>query len=197
MEDNNKLEKAKELYLMLLISEPGYPLKIYRDSVLILGSIIRGETADIRDIPYPLFCPVNQNLTGLDLAIEWMRQAIFENMILQCFPKDILSMLPSSDDAPVNLCEAVLLQAAGCILLKKDPFSLLLTKEEAKRITDRFRELGEEKSIAHLDAAKEQLCKVLRLDQPQGKEKIATLLRSMYERSINKNEKTLFRFIFS
>ena len=79
MEEKNKLEKAKELYLMLLISDHGYPLQIYRDSILAIGSILRGETKDFSHLPYPLLFPIEENLTGLDLAIAWMQQAIFEN----------------------------------------------------------------------------------------------------------------------
>lgn len=196
MENNDKIEKAKELYLMLLISDPGYPLKIYRDSLLILGAIIRGEEKDGSDIPYPLLCPVNEELTGTDLAIAWMREAIFENMILQCFPKEILTMLPSAKDAPINICEAVLLQATGCILLKKDPFSLILTKAEAQRIVDRFRELTVEESLAHLNAANETLCKALRLDQKQGKEKIAALQRTLCHRCRTESGERIFHLIF-
>ena len=197
MEEKNKLEKAKELYLMLLISDHGYPLQIYRDSILAIGSILRGETKDFSHLPYPLLFPIEENLTGLDLAIAWMQQAIFENMILGCFPKDLFSVLPMNNYAPVNICESVIFNAIGCILLKKDPFSLFLTDEEANIIANRCRELGEEKTLAHLEAAEKILYDALRLSQPQGKENLHSILKSLYYRIQKEDAKEIFRFIFS
>ncbi|MBR5328915.1 MAG: hypothetical protein IKV45_01765 [Firmicutes bacterium] len=195
MEPNEMMEKAKELYLMLLISDPQYPLEIYRDSICILGGVIRGE-ADPHTISYPLFCPMDDGLCGMAYAISWMKQAIFENMILNCFPKDIFSMLPQNQsDAPANFCRDVLTHAAARILLKKDPFGIVLNEGQADAVYQRFYTLGEEKSLAFLADAGNKLCKALQLNQPEGEAKIKALINTIYDRCMTEEKEKVFPFV--
>ncbi len=93
-------------------------------------------------IDYPLLIPV-VDYHGIEMTSWYLRCLDIEDRIISCFTMDRVNLLIYSFDREaehllINICELVIINACGCILLGKDVLGLKILKAEITELQNRL-----------------------------------------------------------
>ena len=135
-----KKARAQRLWEQACLTAPKIANTCYRDTLTDFRQFFRrydpwyfAHQIPCR-IDYPLCLPVSEELLGVSYVGQWLQQAWVENLLLSRFAPDavarlLMEQMPDDRDAPLNLCEQALVNAAGRSLLGLPPGSLQLSDE--------------------------------------------------------------------
>ncbi len=120
-------------------------------------------------IDYPLLIPVGDYL-GVEMTTRYLQSLSIEDRMISCFTIDRINLLLHSFDRDaehllINICELVIINSFGCILLNKEVEELTISKAEitvlqrrlscldrgelASLMTNIFSKLGEELTLSN------------------------------------------------
>ena len=172
-----KTETGRRLLQAARNSAPEIENIALRDTLRNLGDFF--HRYDVRyfahqipcDIDYPLCRPVPESLQGVEYVIEYLRRVLLENAILARFSRETVIRLlsaycPDYRGLLINLCDPVITNAVGRILLGEDPLPLAIAEPE--RLAALFEPLPESRSRAFLRDAAGRLCSLLAIPEAAG-----------------------------
>jgi hypothetical protein len=177
---NTKLNIAKQLYQFVektKISSPNYTYNAtLEDGVKFF---FRKYDADFEahetpaSIDYQLFNSVD-GLVGVEFMIQYLQNLYIENIFCSKFDANrVHGVLCGFDkeykDLLVNIFGQVLLNALGCIVLKKDVFSLKLGQEELNELKNCFTNSSIESILTTLQHLADELYKALAITSTSSK----------------------------
>lgn len=118
-------------------------------------------------IDYPLSND-EMDLTGLDYINDYLKKLQLENEFCNCFPnEEIHSLLRGYDrqykELLINVCDLVLTNAAGSLLLGRDGLSLNLSKLDLRYLQQVYASMPDEAAGESAVSAVLQLCRCLSL----------------------------------
>ena len=186
-------ERAKELWLMTQVITMPVRHRSYEDTIRSIGSFFsRYQHIFFAhqipcDIDYPLFKPVPEKNMGVRYIFCWLQQILLENTILRQFDKESVILLlerycPDYRESIINLCEPVLVNAAGCILVGKPPRYLNVTEKERTRIENAMLRKTDAENITLLARAGKRLCQEMNVRSEEAAEKITHVIISIWPR---------------
>ncbi|MGM9567026.1 MAG: DUF6179 domain-containing protein [Clostridia bacterium] len=186
-------ERAKELWLMTQVITMPIRQRSYEDTIRSIGSFFsRYQHIFFAhqipcDIDYPLFKPVPEKNLGVRYIFRWLQQILLENTILREFDKETVIKLlerycPDYRESIINLCEPVLVNAAGCILVGKPPRFLNITEKERIRIENAMLRKTDEENTALLAQAGQQLCREMGVRSEETANDIIRVIIHIYPR---------------
>ncbi len=116
-------------------------------------------------IDYPLACPVDEALQGIDYINEWLRRFALESSLLHLYPADALSALldaaaPGWKTLPISLYEPAAANALGRALAGQPPDCLTITPALRAALAARLEALPRPAARAALEEAAAQLCRI-------------------------------------
>ncbi|MCI2047303.1 MAG: DUF6179 domain-containing protein [Faecalibacterium sp.] len=116
-------------------------------------------------IDYPLACPVDEALQGIDYINEWLRRFALESSLLHLYPAAELAALlnvavPDWKTLPLSLYQPVAEQAIGRVLAGQAPDALAVTPAMRQAIAAKFEVLPRGTALNALETAAAQLCRV-------------------------------------
>lgn len=172
---NRDLAEARELWQQACLSAPDVGSISLIDTLKSIGGFF--NRYDLRyfahhlpcDIDYQLCLPVPDSLCGVDYLTEYLRRLSIENIILKQFEKKpVISLLERScrdfRGLLVNICEPVITNAFGLVIIGKQPFELEVSNADLKSIADVFEPLPRSEAIQKIDTAGRALCKLILVD---------------------------------
>ena len=170
-----RTEAARELWQSVCLDPPEVRSRAYNDTLRSIGGFFKKY--DVRymahlipcGIDYQLCAPVPESLMGVDYILEYLRRISRENRILDRFAPDTVRRLlgavsPDWPELISNLCEPVIINAAGLLIIGGDPFSLDITPERLSRLTDALYPMPDAGLQSALETAGRRLGVVLGLD---------------------------------
>jgi hypothetical protein len=94
-------------------------------------------------LTYPLACPVDEGLLGIDYIMEYLRRLILENNFVGCFePQAVKGLLrsisPTYREDLLSIYEAVTANAVALTLLGDDALALDVTDRDRERLVFLF-----------------------------------------------------------
>ena len=170
-----RTETALKLWQSVCLDPPKVRSRAYNDTLRSIGGFFKKY--DVRymahlipcGIDYQLCAPVSESLLGVDYILEYLRRVSRENRILDRFAPDTARRLlgavsPDWPELISNLCEPVIINAAGLLIIGGDPFSLDIAPERLSRLTDALYSMSDSRLQSTLEAAGRRLGGVLGLD---------------------------------
>ena len=190
---DKEIGQAKELWLMTRVIEMPIRQRSYNDTIGSIGSFFSRYRPNFFahqipcDIDYPLFRPIPEDHLGIRYIICWLRQILLENTILREYDKQTVIRLlerycPDYRESVINLCEPVLVNAAGCILVGKPPRFLNITEKERIRIEDAMLRKTDDENIALLARAGLQLCREMNVRSKETAVAVTKVITDIYPR---------------
>jgi hypothetical protein len=149
-------------------------------------------------IDYPLLVPMEEYL-GVEFILRYLSLLCMEDSILNKFEADPINRLLHCFDREaehmlINLCELVLINAIGCVMLKKDYTVLTLTKSDLVELQNILSGRNKEEVRSLLKESLSQLMEELELNEEQSSY-LRVAIPELIERLWNNvNLKTLERF---
>ncbi len=139
------------------------------------------------DIDYQLCRPVPETLLGIDYINEYLKRILIENSILAMFDALLVERLlkhccPDFSQIPINICEPVIVNAAGLLLLEENPFDLDISEAKRNSLAGLLKPLSEEKSRSLLFDAGQKLCLFCGIPQGPAIEYITQTVCDIYPR---------------
>ncbi|NCC67745.1 MAG: hypothetical protein EOM14_06055 [Clostridia bacterium] len=184
---------AHQLWQKVCLSAPELGSISLRDTLKSIGGFF--SRYDLRyfahhlpcDIDYQLCLPVPESLLGVDYLTEYLRRLLAENFILRKFEqKAVLRLLERScrdfRGLLVNLCEPVIADALGLVLIDKQPYELEISGADLTAIAAVFEPLPDSAAEDTLDLAALQLCKLIPTNDFFSAEYIRKVVSSFYPR---------------
>jgi hypothetical protein len=184
---------AQQLWQKVCLSAPEFGSISLRDTLKCIGGFF--NRYDLRyfahhlpcDIDYQLCLPVPESLLGVDYLTEYLRRLLAENFILRKFEqKAVLRLLerffPDFRGLLVNLCEPVIADALGLVLIGKKPYELEISDADLKAIAAVFEPLPGSAAKRRLDSAIIELCKLISINDAYSSEYIRKVVFSFYPR---------------
>lgn len=118
-------------------------------------------------IDYPLSND-GMNLTGLDYINDYLKKLQLENEFCNCFPnEEIHSLLRGYDrqykELLINVCDLVLPNAAGSLLLGRNGLSLTLSRLDLRYLQQAYASMSDDAAGESAVSAVMQLCRSLSL----------------------------------
>ncbi|MDL2217037.1 DUF6179 domain-containing protein [Christensenellaceae bacterium OttesenSCG-928-M15] len=164
-----RMEDCRRLYEQVKVSAPDGMNIAYQDTIVEIGGFFSRYDLYFaaHDIPcmidYPLLHPVERRL-GLEFIEAYLGCLLFENAFLSRFePAKRISLyeayVPDYAAQIVNLCEPVLTNAIGKLLLKENPYDLDIP--DPGPLAAMLTPLSEAELTGVLNAAAGQLCDML------------------------------------
>lgn len=144
----SRVEKARQLHRLAEATCPDYQDRYRWETIAALGRYLqRYDHLHFahripEDLDYPLLTPPPEGLTGIDYCCYYLNCLWLENQILYHFSGKAVAELflhlpPDYWEAPQNLCEPVLTNALGRLLLDKSMDSLLVDPEALLPLLER------------------------------------------------------------
>jgi len=188
-----KIEEGKRLWRTACLSAPEIGNISYRDTLQNIGFF--WKRYDYRffahqipcDIDYQLCHPVPEHNQGIEYVNEYLRCVIVENSILQLFSRDLVIRLLErycSDykELLINLCEPVIVNAVGLVLIGVSSFSLQVSSSDQLKLEELFERLPDSKArLALMDAAG-NFCNEARITDRFIQEYVANTAVDLYPR---------------
>ncbi len=164
-----KTAETERLWRTACLSAPDIDNIALRDTLRSIGGFFRQYDLLFLahqipcDIDYQLLCPVSGELRGVEYLREYLRRIVAENALLRAFSGERVARLlerscPDYRGLLINLCEPVLLNAAGLALLGGDIGALGLTEEERHRLAEHLAPLNPEQGRQALVQAARMVC---------------------------------------
>jgi hypothetical protein len=99
-------------------------------------------------IDYPLLIPISDYL-GIEMTARYLQRMNLEDRIIRCFTMDRINWLlhlfdREAEHLLINLCELVINNSFGCILLNKEVSELAISKTEIALLQKRLSGLDKE-----------------------------------------------------
>lgn len=171
-----RVAEARMLWERAVLSLPKIPSRALSDTMQGIKRGISHYDVDLfaAEVPaaidYQLMTPVPESTLGIEYVISWLRELLLENYVLSRFePKAVRGVLlrvcPFYSELIINLCENPLQNAIGLLLLKKDPFSLAVSRADRAALTEMFVSLSKEECEGLLCSAARELCAVIALPE--------------------------------
>ncbi len=122
-------------------------------------------------IDYPLLVPVEGYL-GVELVAKYLWSLSIEERILSCFSMERINLLLHSFDHEaehllINICELVMINSIGCILLHKEVENLSISRVDIAELQDRLSNQDKEEVEDLMTKAFEQLGRELALSEEE------------------------------
>ena len=188
-----KIEEGKRLWQTACLSAPEIDSVSYRDTLRNIGGF--WTRYDYRffahqipcDIDYQLCRPVPEHSQGIEYINEYLRRIIVENRILRLFSRDLVIRLLQrycSDykELLINLCEPVIVNAVGLVLIGVSSFSLQVSSSDQLKLEELFERLPDSKArLALMDAAG-NFCNEARITDRFIQEYVANTAVDLYPR---------------
>lgn len=144
-----KAEQAKNVYHRMLHSFEDYGCQNYRDTIIngIPAFFLHYDAVfepqnHILTLDYPVL-NLSENMSGVDLILDYLIKAEYEQLFLQNFDREgIMNLLesirPEYEELYFeNICIPVLLRASACVIGEDDLHNLELSKE-GRLLSDDF-----------------------------------------------------------
>lgn len=169
-----KLAATKKLYEAACITAPPLHQRSYDDTLKSIGTFFQAYQPELlaQEIPctidYQLCRGIPQDKLGVIFIEAYLKAILTENRILSLYPLSrVRSLLqrycPAYRQLIVNLCEPVLANTIGHLLLETDPRPLKISAEELQAIETILRYHTDDENTALLTQAAETLCTMLNL----------------------------------
>ena len=99
-------------------------------------------------IDYPLLIPISDYL-GIEMTARYLQRISLEDRIIRCFTMDRINRLlhlfdREAEHLLINICELVIINSFGCILLNKELSELAISKTEIALLQKRLSSLDKE-----------------------------------------------------
>ena len=164
-----KIEEGRALLELMKQTSPSYANEYYWATYRGIKSFFAGYNPLFLahqipgEIDYPLCVPVSETQIGIEYINDYLKRIIFENHILSFFNSESVYKLLQKAyvdfaSLPVNLCEQVLINAAGLALLGKDVFELSVSAENLSRIKEVVSSISGHKLKNAINNAAQTLC---------------------------------------
>ncbi len=139
------------------------------------------------DIDYQLCHPVSESFLGIEYINEYLRHVSIENSILKLFDSTLVTSLlkrcyTDYVDLPVNLCEPVIINAAGLIFIDKSPFALNFSSTDIAVIISKLSQMTETESLAALTNAGKNLCSAFGIENGRAANYVIQTVASINHR---------------
>lgn len=171
----SQIETGKQLWQAAWLSAPEIENTAYRDTLKSIGGFFKRYNRHFLahqipcSIDYPLCDPVPEQTMGIAYINEYLRRILMENDVLRRFDsRRIIRLLEGycSDyiELLINLCEPVVTNAVGLVLLGENPLSLQITDAHRSRLAALFAPLSEIEAHHTLTEAAERLYRIVNIE---------------------------------
>lgn len=165
----------------------------YRETFLELGLFFKRYHYHhlAHEIPclldYPLACPVDEALLGIDYINEYIRRLIIENDFCGRFDPEKVALLLQSlslhyKEDLVNIYEAVTANALALILLRGDILALDVNDRDRRRLFDMLRGWNDTDAAAGLTAVAADLCSALVINDKKAQSYLLETIPALWAR---------------
>ncbi len=171
----SQIETGKQLWQAACLSAPEIENIAYRDTLKSIGKFFKRYNRHFLahqipcSIDYPLCDPVPEQTMGIEYINEYLRRILMENDVLRRFdPCLTIRLLEGycSDyrELLINLCEPVVTNAVGLVLIGGDPLPLEILDTHCARLAEIFVPLSEPEARRVLHEAAGRLCRMLNVE---------------------------------
>lgn len=146
----DKVRRAREIYHRMIYRFEDYGCRNYRDTILkgMPAFFTRYDASfapqnHILTLDYPVL-GLNEGKSGVDLILEYLKEAEYEQMFLLNFNsggiRQLLDLVcPDYEELYLdNLCGPVLMRALLCMTADRNPFELMLDEEDYEKTKTRL-----------------------------------------------------------
>ncbi len=190
-----KLTTTKKLYEAACITAPPLGQRSYDDTLKSIGTFFQAYQWELlaQEIPctidYQLCHSIPQDKLGVIFIEAYLKAILTENRILSLYPLSrvrslLLRYCLAYRQLIVNLCEPVLANTIGHLLLETDPRPLKITAEELQAIETILRYHTNDENTALLTKAAENLCNILNLSDEDCRQYIIGTARDLCPRTM-------------
>ncbi|MEG0769348.1 MAG: DUF6179 domain-containing protein [Ruthenibacterium sp.] len=188
-----KGKAVQRLWQATCLSAPAVKNTAYHDTLKSIGGFSKRYDARFFacripcDIDYPLCCAVPQTMRGADYMEEYLRRSLTENRILRWFDAEVLARLLRSCYRDyvgllVNLCEPVIVNAIGLLLVGGEIAALRITPDEGARLLKKLLPLSREETVRLLEDGARRLCRSVGIEDAFGTAYVAQSAQALYPR---------------
>ncbi len=122
-------------------------------------------------IDYPLLIPV-VDYHGIEMTNWYLQCLSIEDRIISCFTMDRVNLLIHSFDREaehllINICELIVINSCGCIMLGKDVLGLMISKAEIAELQIRLSGLDRDAIEVLMEEVFKKLAKELALSNTE------------------------------
>lgn len=189
---HKRLEAAKQQLLLVEATLPLWQEECRSEALLRLRSFLRSyDPLHLAHVEpelgcFPLVTPINDAPSGIDHALQMLRQLWYENQIMAAFPADALEKFQNvfcqfDRGLSENQCQQLLVNATGKILLSGRPDRLTFLHWEREALTAQLSDAdpGPKPQLMH---ALEQLTEHLHLPDPNASRHVQRSLTAFLPR---------------
>lgn len=185
--------RAKRLFQRACIGAPSVYSTSYRDTLKSIGGFFsRYDSAYFAanlpcEIDYQLLRPVAPDLRGVFYLSAYLRRIVTENAIVRLFEPGCVERLLTAycgdyREQIVNLCEPVVVNALGLVLLGADMGALCVTRAQQARLIRQFSAVSERDARGLLLHAAEEFCRGAGVYDPAARDDLRFLSQELYPR---------------
>ena len=189
-----KLSTTQKLYEAACITAPPLHQRSYDDTLKNIGVFFQAYRPKLlaQEIPCTIDYQLCQNISKEKLGViyieAYLKGILTENRILSIYPTPLVRKLlqrycPVYRQLIVNLCEPVLANTIGHLLLETDPRPLKITAKELQAIETIFHYHTDDENMAFLTGAAKNLCILLDLNDEDCQQYIIGSARDLYPRA--------------
>ena len=190
-----KLTATKKLYEAACITAPPLGQRSYDDTLKSIGTFFQAYQWELlaQEIPctidYQLCRSIPQDKLGILFIEAYLKAILTENRILSLYPLSrvrslLLRYCPAYRQLIVNLCEPVLANTIGHLLLETDPRPLKITAKELQAIETILRYHTNDENTALLTKAAKTLCSMLNISDEDCRQYIIGTARDLCPRAM-------------